>query len=281
MDIDINNIIADTHISESEGEQYFSTADQILKLSDELSEEIVLENITEQLTGKLDTISSRINYVTLFREKYEGIDPASDYYNLEYMQEALAKISELVMGGISDKYSVNLGEDLDYRLPTEYLIDVETLYEFLFIRHFENIVEYFINKVRSMKKVFVDRYEKALNSEPHSKDLFVIQAKRRFKNIDDVLILHFMDDIIYDIKSISESGFDMFREICNFDIFEEYNNRMAEMLEAYGNRFVVEDDVLCAKKYLSVLDDTMVFSELKNRLRLMYLEECEIIDDVQ
>ena len=64
-------------------------------------------------------------------------------------------------------------------------------------------------------------------------------------------------------------------------IFEEYNNRMAEMLEAYGNRFVVEDDVLCAKKYLSVLDDTMVFSELKNRLRLMYLEECEIIDDVQ
>lgn len=280
MDI-LDDLKRDTHLSEPEEEQYFSTADQILKLSDELSEEIVLENIKEQLNGKLDTTSRRINYVTLFREKYENIDTSSDVYNLEYMQDTLARVTDLVMEGINNKYSVRLGEDLDFRLPTEYLADVEVLYEFLFIRHFENLTTYFINNIRKNKDLFIERYSKLISEEPHNKDLFVIQAKRRFKNTDDVIIIHFMDDIMSDIVSMTESGYDLFRSIISSDLYEEFNNRMSEIMDNYGNGFVVDNDYSCANKYLTPLKDSVIHSELKNKLRLLFLEDCEIIDDVQ
>lgn len=277
----IDKLFEDTHMSEPEEEQYFGTVDQIMKLSDFLSEEIVLENIVEQINGKLDTTSSRLNYITLFREKYESVDVNSPEYNLEYMQEVLGRICEIVMSTLYDRYSVSLGEDLDFRTPTEYLADVETMYEFLFIRHFENIVSYFISKLYSMKDDLGARYLKIMNEEPYNKDLFVVQAKRRFKNDTDVAIIQFMDEIIMDILSITESGFDLFSSIINTDLFEEYNSRMKELMVCYGNKFVVDDDTLCAKRYLSVLDDELVRTELRNKMRLKFLEDCEIYDEVQ
>ena len=279
--MDIDKLIEDTHLSEPEEEQYFSTVDQIMKLSDDLSEEIVIENIVEQINGKLDVNSSRINYITLFREKYESISEDLPEYNLEYMQEALSNICETVMTALNNKYCVNLGEDLDFATPTEYLANVETMYEFLFIRHFDNIVTYFISKLYSMKNDLGSRYLKIMNEEPHNKDLFVVQAKRRFKNDTDVAIIQFMDEIIDDIISITESGYDFFGAVVNADLFEEYNNRMKELMICYGNKFVVDDDNKCARRYLSVLNDESIRSELRNRMRLKYLEDCEIYDDVQ
>lgn len=279
--MDIDKLIEDTHLSEPEEEQYFSTVDQIMKLSDDLSEEIVVENIIEQINGKLDVNSSRINYITLFREKYEGISEDLPEYNLEYIQEVLSNICETVMTALNNKYCVNLGEDLEFATPTEYLANVETMYEFLFIRHFDNIVTYFISKLYSMKDDLGARYLKIMNEEPHNKDLFVVQAKRRFKNDTDVAIIQFMDEIIDDIISITESGYDFFGAVVNTDLFEEYNNRMKDLMVCYGNKFVVDDDNKCARRYLSVLNDESTRSELRNRMRLKYLEECEIYDEVQ
>ena len=48
---------------------------KILALSDRLAEEIILENVREQLNTELDTLNTRINYVSLFREKYAEITP--------------------------------------------------------------------------------------------------------------------------------------------------------------------------------------------------------------
>lgn len=279
--MDIDKLIEDTHMSEPEEEQYFGTVDQIMKLSDFLSEEIVLENIVEQINGKLDVNSSRINYITLFREKYESVDTDSAEYNLEYMQEVLGRVCEIVMNTLHDRYGVDLGEDLDYATPTEYLANVETMYEFLFIRHFENIVTYFINKLYSMKDDLGNRYLKIMSEEPYNKDLFVVQAKRRFKNDTDVAIIQFMDEIIDDILSVTESGYDMFGAIINADLFEEFNNRMNDLMICYGNKFVVDDDNRCARTYLSVLKDETIKTELRNRMRLRFLEDCEIYDDVQ
>ena len=53
----------DTHMIEPDDEEYYDTADRILRLSDELSEDIVLENISEQLNSKLTDQIDKINYV--------------------------------------------------------------------------------------------------------------------------------------------------------------------------------------------------------------------------
>ena len=90
-----------------------------------------------------------------------------------------------------------------------------------------------------------------------------------------------MDEIIDDILSITESGYDMFGAIINADLFEEFNNRMNDLMICYGNKFVVDDDNRCARTYLSVLKDETIKTELRNRMRLRFLEDCEIYDDVQ
>jgi len=60
-----------------------------------LAEEIILENISEQLAdNSLNGINSKINYVSLFREKYANITPDTDCYDEEYMKESLGRVAE-------------------------------------------------------------------------------------------------------------------------------------------------------------------------------------------
>lgn len=266
----------DTWTIEPNEEEFFDTAEKILRLTDDLAEEIVLESIGEQLDHGIDTLVERINYVSLFREKYGMITPDLPYYDEEYLKISLGKVGRLLSTGIKSKYGVELGEDLDYSTPAQYLDDMETLYEFLFIRHYENLVSYFKNRLMKNKVDFVRSYEKLMSEDEHSKDLFVIQSKKKFKNFEDVIIMHFIAEIITDIKDMTTSGYDLFQEITDLDLYEEYNNRMSELLINYGNKIVINNDELAAELYLKPLEDRTIFSELRNTLLLSYLEECEL-----
>ena len=266
----------DTWMIEPNEEEFLDTAERILKLTDTLAEDIILENIAEQLESGIDTLATRINYVSLFREKYDSITPEMDCYDEEYMKVSMGKVGRLLSTGIKEKFGVELGEDLDYSTPAQYLTDMETLYEFLFIRHYENLVSYFKNKLRKNKIEFVRSYEKLMSEEEHSKDLFVVQSKKKFKNFEDVIIMHFIGEIISDIRELTTSGYDLFQEITDLDLYEEYNNRMSELLVNYGNKIVINDDDLAASLYLAPLDNKALFAELRNSLLLSYLEDCEL-----
>lgn len=257
---------------------YYSTGDKILALSDRLAEDIVLENIEEQLSDELNPLETKINYVSLFREKYEALTPDDECYDDSYIKDSLARVATCIGNGIYERYGVELGEDLDYTLPIDYLKDMETLYEFLFIRHYENLVDYFKHELSVNKAAFIERYTPLMEDEEHSKDIFVLQSKKKFKNKEDILILHFMNEILHDIESQTTSAYDLFKEITELDIYEEYNNRMSELLLNYGNKIVLNNDALSAELYLKPLKDSNVFSELRNQIVIAYLEGCEIND---
>ena len=53
---------------------------------------------------------------------------------------------------------------------------METVYEFLFIRHQENIVDYFKHELYRRKSEFLKTYSALMEQEEHAKDLFVIQV---------------------------------------------------------------------------------------------------------
>ena len=270
----------DTHMIEPDDEEYYDTADRILRLSDELSEDIVLENISEQLNSKLTDQIDKINYVSLFREKYQGITPDDDYYDKDYMQQSLYKVSSLVEDGLSKRFGIELANDLDYANCDKYLEDIETLYEFLLIRQYSNITDYISNQIKKTKADIVQRYTKVLQDDEHAKeDLFLTQAKKKFKNNDDIIVMHFMNEIIDDICDATTSGFILFDTIVNLDLFEEYNNRMSEILANYGNSIVMNDDAKTAKLYLAPLMNIEEKNSLRNKILIDYRENCEIIDD--
>jgi hypothetical protein len=259
-------------------EIYFDTSERILALSDRLAEEIILESIEEQLTTELDALNSKINYVSLFREKYAEITPEDAEYDDEYMKQSLANIATCIGENIKQRYGVEIGTDLDYATPAQYLEDMETLYEFLFIRHYENLVDYFKHKLYSNRQQYINMYSSLMEDEKHSKDLFVIQSKKKFKSKEDVLIMHFMNEIIRDIKDSTTSAYDLFSEICKLDIFEEFNQRMSQLIFNYGNKLVLNNDSESARLYMKPLENPSVFSELRNTILMDYLENC-LLDD--
>jgi hypothetical protein len=269
----------DTHLVEPDEEQFWNTSEKILKLSDELAEQIILENIGTDLDEKLDALRERVNYVKLFKEKYSAITPDDDYYDKDYMEESLERVSNFVSDGIKAHFGVILGTGLDYNSPDEYLENMDTLYEFLFVRHFENLVDYFTFKLQKDKNRYLDKYGKLIQNDTNSKDLFVAQSRKKFKNPDDVVILHFMNEIIDDIRSESDSAYLLFKQISELDLFEEYNYRMSELLIDYGNKIVINDDSGAAKLYMAPLDDANLKNELKNIITMSYLEGCELNED--
>jgi len=119
-------------------------------------------------------------------------------------------------------------------------------------------------------------YSPLMETEEHSKDLFVVQSKKKFKNKEDVLILHFLNEIIHDIKDSVTSGYSLFEQLVELDKFEEYNDRMSELLINYGNKLVLNYDEETAKLYMSPLDDSTSFAEIRNAVLIDYLEKCEI-----
>ena len=278
MEIDDKVEFLDTHMSEPDEEEFLDTSEKILTLSDKLAEEIILENIGEQLEEELDTLNTRINYVTLFREKYGSISEDDPYYDFDYMKDALVRVAAVIGTGLYKRFGIELGDDLDFTSPDTYLEDMETLYEFLFIRQYENLVSYFNHKLMKNRAEYIKTYRELMNKEEHSKDLFVVQSRKKFKNNDDVIILHFINEIITDIMDSTTSAYDLFNCIANLDIYEEYNHRMSELIINYGNKLVLNNDAESAKLYLKPMKNPIVFSEIRNAILMEYLEGCELDD---
>lgn len=257
--------------------EYQDITEKILRLSDELSEDIILTNITDQLENDFDLFADKINYVSLYRNKYNNITPKNSFYDKEYLAGSLEKISETVSELLMKRYGITLGTDLDYYAPDEYLKDIETLYEFLFIRQFDNLIAYFQHQLNSKKDDILTRYSELIQEPEHIGDVFVKQARRKFKNFDDVIIMHFINQIIDDILVYTPSGYVLFDTIVNIDPFEEYNERMGELLENYGNKIVFKGDKDSYDKYMSILNEQDTRNELRNHILMKYLENVEIL----
>jgi len=270
---------ANRRLEEASEESFSDVSEKISKLGDELAEQIVIKNIEEQLNNNEEDYSDRINYVTLFKNKYQGITPDDNCYDKDYMQRSLATVTTIVSDGLSKKYGVNLCNDLDFYFPDDYLEDTEALYEFFVIRNTENLVNYFEFELKRNRSDILTKYSKLIQTEEHSKDLFVIQAKKKFKNFDDVVILHFINEILDDmITEAKESAYVLFDKIVNLDLFEEYNNKISQLLINYGSKIVFSDDQETAEKYLVTMKNQDSRNNIRNEVVSYYLETCEIED---
>jgi hypothetical protein len=257
--------------------EYFDITEKIMKLSDELAEDIILMNIQDQVEKGIDLFNDKINYITLYRNKYSTITPDNSFYDKDYMRKSLVKVTELAANLMRNFYSVTLGTDIDYYFPDEYLEDMETIYEFFFVRHFENIVEYFNFLLNDQKFKLLNRYRELLNEETHKNDIFVQQAKKKFKDNDDVVIMHFLNEIIDDLLQHAPSAFVLFDTIANIDPYEETNSKVIILLENYGNKIVFEGDKEAYDKYTTPLKDQEIRNELRNRILMKYLEDVELL----
>lgn len=269
-----NNLILDDELDRDEVEN-FDIASRILSLSDQLSEEIVLTNIQEHINGNVPFVD-RINYVTLYRERLDEAYADPDMLDLkEFIRESNERVITVICNGLKQRYGVTIGRDLSETSDIyKYLEDVETLYEFFFIRNYENVRDLLYRVLVTKKAEFVERYKEVYNDQ--DEDVFISADKKKFKNSDDAIIVNYISNIIFDIKSMYESAYELFKEIVNIDKYELYNNKMEDLLIDYGNSVVFASDTKAAEKYLSLINNREYFISLRNDVLFRYLETVEV-----
>lgn len=270
-----NNLNLAYEIDEDETAASSDIASRILSLSDSLSEEIVLTNINDHISGN-SPWPGRINYISSYREKVEDARTDPDNLDLsEFIREITERVIATVLNGLKKNYSVSIGRDLEESNDIyKYLEDIETLYEFFFVRNYENVKDILYKTLITKRQYFIDRYRELYNDQ--DEDLFITTQKKKFKNFDDVLICNFISDIIFDIMEMYESGYELFKAIVNLDLYEVFNNRMLDLLINYGEGIVFLSDAKASEKYFAILQDKDTFIEIRNEILLKYLENVEV-----
>lgn len=270
-----NNLNLAYEIDEDETAASSDIASRILSLSDSLSEEIVLTNINDHISGN-SPWPGRINYISSYREKVENARTDPDNLDLsEFIREITERVIATVLDGLKKNYSVSIGRDLEESNDIyKYLEDIETLYEFFFVRNYENVKDILYKTLITKRQYFIDRYRELYNDQ--DEDLFIMTQKKKFKNFDDVLICNFISDIIFDIMEMYESGYELFKAIVNLDLYEVFNNRMLDLLINYGEGIVFLSDAKASEKYFAILQDKDTFIEIRNEILLKYLENVEV-----
>jgi len=260
----------------SKDEEYFDISEKILNLSDRLSEEIILTNIGNQLDNKITLFTDKINYLSLFKQKYSDIEPEDSDYDKQYIIQSLEKVTTLVSEKIHNRYGLRLGTDLDFTSPSDYLENMEAVYEFFFIRHFQNIIDYINLELKRTRPQIIERYSKLIQDETHSKDVFFAIKSKKFKNIEDAIIFHFIGEIIDDIISSNNSAYVLFEKIVSTDPYEEVNSMISGMLINYGEGLMFDSDTECYKLYMTPLQEHDIKNEVRNKILMKYLENCEL-----
>ena len=232
-------------------------------------------NINDHISGN-SPWPGRINYISSYREKVEDARTDPDNLDLsEFIREITERVIATVLDGLKKNYSVSIGRDLEESNDIyKYLEDIETLYEFFFVRNYENVKDILYKTLITKRQYFIDRYRELYNDQ--DEDLFIMTQKKKFKNFDDVLICNFISDIIFDIMEMYESGYELFKAIVNLDLYEVFNNRMLDLLINYGEGIVFLSDAKASEKYFAILQDKDTFIEIRNEILLKYLENVEV-----
>ena len=265
---------------QDDADEYFDVADKILKLSDRLSEDIILRNIESQMTGKLVPYAKRFNYITLFKKKINSINKNSSIYSKEYIDNVSERVKELVLNIMKEKYSVSIGNESDFYFPAQYLEALEAIYEFFFVRHFENLVNYFLYMIRKMNTQIVSKFTVQLQEDSTANDIFLLALRKKFKNEDDIIIIHFLSEIVDFIIESFDSAFDLFNDIADSDPFEVTSIYIKKLLENYGNGIIFKNDRDAYLKYFEPVTSGEVRNELLNDIKMRFLEDCQLNEDV-
>jgi len=253
--------------------------EKILSLSDKLSEEIIVSNIEDHIANKYSS-TERMNYVTLYKNKLDELKEKDEDVNTAELKDGIYAITErvinIVKAGLNEEYAVTIGEDVeDTNNLYAYLENIEAMYEFFLIRNYQNIVDLLYTKLIADKQKFIDSYKEIYN-ETQDNDIFVTFSKKKFRNLNDAIISNYITDILYDIKSTYTSGYQLFKDIVNLDLYEMYNFKINNLLDDLGTGLVFLNDEIAAEQYLGILDNKEMFIEIRNEVLLKFLENVEV-----
>ena len=207
-----------------------------------LTDELLIENITEQIKKPHTIFYEKTNFIDVFEERFKYIcERFKDTPDLiASVKEARVSFYQKIYKLISTKFDFVL-DDFEENLNM-YLI-TKVLYEFLILNYTENVKTFVINYINSNKKSLSKNYTKI-------KNLDTTTLKKTLRNENDIIVIANIYDIVENIINIDFSIEDICKIIIESDI-HEYNNY-------FINKYFVEEHLLVSDsfkdKFLSILN---------------------------
>ena len=207
-----------------------------------LTDELLMENITEQIQRPHTIFYEKTNFIDIFEERYKYIcERFKDTPDLiQSVKEARTQFYQKIYKMISTKFEFTL-DDFEENLNM-YLI-TSVLYEFLILNYTENVKTFVINYINANKKSLSKNYTKIKNLDTTS-------LKKTLRNENDIIMIANIYDIVENIINIDFSISDICKIIIETDM-HEYNNY-------FINKYFVEEQLLVSDSFkdnfLSILN---------------------------
>lgn len=201
-----------------------------------LTDELLVENITEQIKNPHTIFYQQTNYLDIFEERYKYIcERFKDTPDLiASVQEARTSFFQKVYKLIAEKFNCSIDgieEDLNMFLLTR------VMYEFMILNYVDNVKKFVLQYISINKKSLAKNYNKV-------KNLDVTALKKTLRNEADILVIANIYNVVENIINL-DLGID---DICKYIIDDdqsEYNNY-------FINKYFIEDQVLISDSFSDV-----------------------------
>ena len=246
--------------------------EDILSLSNDLSEGIIQHNLEEQLSKKILVEINPINYIDLYMDRYHRLTIDEKVNDDRFIIDTIESIFKFIEEKMKEKFLIDVGKDVEDYIFDEYIEDISNLYEFFFIRYYSNLIDFIFHRLIEHKNVFKKHYKGLQKTEAETynmtDDLLYKADYKSFKQPDDAILFFYLDEIIESIRDADIDILDFIRKIIELDPDESVNSYIEELIITnYGDGVSFDGTKDAYKALMKVLYNRDIFTNISSAVR--------------
>jgi len=234
-------------------------------LLSKLSDDVLMANIDEQLTGVMINSISHNDMLSIFEERFQYISQfyPEDENMIERCKEIRKNIYKKIYESITSRFSIT-SELADNSDSDDFYFYTREFYNFFILKYKANLISFFVSYLYNHKKELIKEFE----SDEEKKDLMYRSLKKSLTNNDDILLLYHMETIIENFSQNEDEPEFVIEEIVSTEEYEATNFAIKEiLLQNKFNTFL--EKMFIEEFFKPLLDDELkydMYSSIRNDL---------------
>lgn len=211
-----------------DNEFWLSNDDDVRDLCSQLSDDILLQTIYEQIESNLNINPNDILYNFNERYHYILVFYGNDERILKNIKELKKKIYLKILDKLCNKFDFTTelnNEDISADSTNLYLY-TDAFYNFFILNYRENIIDFFTNYLFENAETLIENYK---NTIENKNDLMIKSLKKSFHNSIYAYLLYLTETIILDYINNDILVEDLIKDFTDMDEYE-YNKAIIRLI---------------------------------------------------
>lgn len=167
-----------------------------------LSDDLLIDSLKEQIDHQIVITFNPTNFLSVFNNRFAVLTTKYQDY-----EELMKKFNDIklnlfmnVLSGIENKFDIDSNMEPEYMSRDNYYYYVKKMYEFFVLDYRKNLVEFVVNYIHANKTEIIRGYKASTDK----KDLGVIALRRSLTDLEDVVVIHNIEDIVSNIVNSTD-----------------------------------------------------------------------------